>query len=181
MKLYAGWALLLMATATGRVVDPEGKPIPGAEACCGEKLTMECVTTDAEGFYRIEKPSRRSVFIRAKGFVGVEAEAAEHVAPIALERAATLTVRVIDASGGAPVRSGRLLLNYTSGKNIGSSAPFNQSGVRITTLVPGEVLVRTEADGYEPGGPEVVRLEGGVEKRVTIAMRRSRDAGQRID
>jgi len=177
MLLSAGWALLLMATATGRVVNPEGKPIPGAEACCGEKLTMECVKTDAEGFYRIENPTRPSVFIRATGYVGVEAEAAEHVAPIALQRAATLTVRVVNASGGAPVPSGRVLLNYTSGKNIGSSAPFNKNGLRVTTLVPGEVLVRAEAEGYEPGGPEVVRLEGGVEKRVTIAMRRKKETG----
>jgi hypothetical protein len=167
-----GLALLLLATATGRVVDPEGRPIPGAEACCGEKLTMECVRTDAEGFYRINDPQRKTLFIRAKGYVGVEAEAAEHVAPIALARAAILTVRVIDAGNGQPIPSGRLLLNYTSGKNIGSSAPFNRHGVRITTLVPGEVLARTEAEGYIPGGPEVVLLEGGAERKVTIAMRR---------
>ena len=173
MKLYAV-ALLLLSVATGRVVDSEGRPIPGAEACCGEKLTMECVKTDAEGFYRLENPSRPSLFIRAKGYIGVEAEAAEHVAPIALGRAATLTVRVIDAVTGQPIPTGRLLLNYTSGQAIGKSAPFNSKGVRITTLIPGEVLVRTETDGYIPGGPEVVRLEGGAERKVTIAMRRKR-------
>ena len=181
MKLLGVWTFLLMAAATGRVVDPDGKPIPGAEACSGEKPAMECVKTDAEGFYRIENPSRRSLFIRAKGYVGVEAEAAEHVAPIALQRAAILTVRVVNAKGGMPIPSGRVLLNYTSGQNIGSSAPFNRNGLRVTTLIPGEILVRTEADGYEPGGPEVVHLEGGVEKRVTIAMRRKADAGMRPD
>ena len=58
MKLFGVWALLLMATDSGRVVDPDGKPIPGAEACTGEKPDIECVKTDAEGFYRIENPSR---------------------------------------------------------------------------------------------------------------------------
>jgi hypothetical protein len=174
MKLFGVWALLLMATASGRVVDPDGKPIPGAEACTGEKPAIECVKTDAEGFYRIENPSRRRLFIRAKGYVPVQTEAAEHVAPIALQRAAILTVLVVNAKEGTPIPSGRILLNYTSGQSIGTPAPFNKSGARMTTLVPGEVLVRAEADGYEPGGPEVVHLEGGVEKRVTISMRRKK-------
>jgi hypothetical protein len=170
-----GWALVFLAAAAGQVVDPEGKPIPGAEACCGEKLTMECVKTDAHGFYRIENPTRRELLVRAKGYIPVKAEAIEESSPIALARAGILTVRIIDAQTGKPVPAGKIILNYTSGQGIGTSAPFNKNGVRITTLVPGEILARAEAPGYKPGGPEVVRVEGGVEKRITIGMRRSVD------
>jgi len=165
-------ALVLLAAAAGQVVDPEGKPIQGAEACSGEKLTLECVKTDAHGFYRIEKPSRPKVFIRASGFIPAQADAVEDATPVRLARAATLTVRVVDSVTGQPVASGRILLNYTSGQGIGTAAPFNKNGVRITTLVPGEVLARAESEGYDPGGPEAVHLEGGVEKKLTIGMRR---------
>ena len=167
-----GWALILLAAAAGQVVDPEGKPIQGAEACTGAKEAMECVKTDAHGFYRLEKPSRPKVFIRASGYVPAQADAVEDATPIRLTRAAILTVRVVDSVTGQPVTTGRIILNYTSGQGIGTSAPFNKNGVRITTLVPGEVLARAESEGYDPGGPEPVHLEGGIEKKVTIGMRR---------
>ena len=165
-------ALVLLAAAAGQVVDSEGKPIQGAEACQGAKELQQCVKTDAHGFYRMEKPTHPTVFIRATGFIPVKADAVEEVTPIKLERAATLIVRVVDSVTGQPVASGKVILNYTSGQGIGTAAPFNKSGVRITTLVPGEVLARAESEGYDPGGPEVVRLEGGVEKKLTIGMRR---------
>ena len=81
-------------------------------------------------------------------------------------------MRVVDSVTGKPVPSGKLILNYTSGQGIGTAAPFNKNGVRITTLVPGEVLARVESEGYDPGGPEPVHLEGGMEKKLTIGMRR---------
>ena len=171
MTLY-GWALVLLAAASGQVVDPEGKPIQGAEACTGAKETLQCVKTDAHGFFRIEEPSRPKVFIRASGFVPSQVEAAEQVAPIKLSRAATLTVKAVDSVTGQPVASGRVILTYTSGQGIGTSAPFNKSGVRITTLVPGEVLARAESEGYDPGGPEAIHLEGGDVKTLTIGMKR---------
>ena len=166
------WAWVFLAVATGQVVDPEGKPIQGAEACTGAKEAMECAKTDAHGFYRLENPSRPKVFIRASGFVPVQADAVEESTPIKLARAATLTVRVVDSVTGQPVTSGRIILNYTSGQGIGTSAPFNKSGVKITTLVPGEVLARAESEGYDPGGPEAVHLEGGEERKLTIGARR---------
>jgi hypothetical protein len=101
-----------------------------------------------------------------------QAEAAEQVAPIKLSRAATLTVRVVDSVTGQAVTSGKIILNYTSGQAIGTSAPFNKSGVRITTLVPGEVFARAESEGYDPGGPEPVHLEAGDDKTLTIGMKR---------
>jgi hypothetical protein len=168
----SGWALVLLAAASGQVVDPAGKPIEGAEACTGAKETLACVKTDAHGFYRIEKPASPKVFIRASGFVPSQAESAEQVAPIKLARAATLTVKAVDSVTGQSVPAGRVILTYTSGQGIGTSAPFNKNGVRFTTIVPGEVLARTESDGYDPGGPEAIHLEGGDVKTLTIGMKR---------
>lgn len=161
------------ATATGQVLDPDGRPIRGAEVCVSQSGgALDCVKTDAAGYYRIATPSGRTLVIRASGFVPLRAVAVEQVAPITLSRAATLTVRVIDAATGEPVPSGKVRLIYTSGKSIGDAFPFNRDGVRIRTLTPGEILARCEAEGFDPGGPEVVILEGGAEKTLTIAMRR---------
>lgn len=176
----AAWTLVALlpwvvdAAATGRVLDPDGHPIVGAEACTfnSEGVQTACVKVDAAGYYRMQEPTRRTVLVRASGFVPVEAEAIEQPAPITLARAATLLVKVVDAATGKPVPSGKVILNYSSGQRVGSTVPFNKNGVRITTLLPGEILARAEAAGYEPGGPEPVKAEGGVEKTVTIGMRR---------
>ena len=170
------WAPSARAAATGQVLDKAGAPVVGAEACIFHPTTgavIECVKTDTAGYYRLEKPTKTKLLIRAKGFVPAQVAAIEQSAPVVLAPAAILLVKVIDASNGHPIPSGRVILNYASGKRVGDSVPFNKDGVLITTLEPGDILARCEAIGFEPGGPEPVALEGGVKKTVTIAMRRS--------
>jgi Carboxypeptidase regulatory-like domain len=162
----------LLAAASGQVRDPEGKPIDGAEVCnVMHGATMDCVKTDAYGFYHIASPTSQSVFVRASGFRPLVIAAIEQSAPVVLHRAATLVVKVVDAVTGAPVPSGKVILNYTSGLPIGDAAPFNRAGVRISTIEPGTILARTEAEGYEPGGPETVVLREGQETTVLIRMK----------
>jgi len=168
--LLAGPAL---AAATGRVVDPEGKPVGGAQVCeFIEGSPEHCVITDAQGVYRMDAPSRPSLLVRAKGFIAKTVEAVPLGDPVALERAAILLVTVVDAESRKPLASGRVRIDSPSGRRIGTFVPFNRSGVRISTVDPGDVLVRAEADGYEPGGPVPVQLVSGKERSVTVPMKK---------
>ena len=160
--------------ATGRVVGPDGAAVSGAEVC--EFVTgapEHCVATDSNGAYRMEKPSRALLLVRANGFVPKTIDAAPLDAPVELRRAAVLRVTVVDAVTGKPLSSGRVMLDAPSGRRIGDFVPFNASGVRISTLDPGVVFVRAEASGYEPGGPLPIDLVGGAERSVKIQMIKS--------
>jgi len=160
--------------ATGQVVGPGGAPVAGAEVCeFVEKSPVHCVTTDAQGVYRMDSPKRHSLVVRAKGFVPTTIDASPLPAPVVLRAAATLKVTVIDAKSGTAIRSGHVRIDAPSGQRIGDSVPFNSAGVRISTLTPGTVFVRAEAEGYEPGGPVAVELVGGSERAVAVPMTKS--------
>lgn len=168
------------AAATGRVVDPDGKPIAGIEVCnILHEVAIDCIKTDAQGYYRIAKPSGVDVFIRGSGYVPRRAAAVESSTPIVLKRAASLLIHVVDADTGQPVPSGKVILNYTSGLQIGKEAPFNRAGVQISSLRPGAILARCEAPGYAPAGPDTVILGEGEQKAITLAMKRRTGAAQK--
>src|SRR5258708_36357905 len=95
------WILAAMLTgsafgaATGRILDPDGAPIVGAEICeWVEGGTAHCVTTDAHGDYLMEKTSRPWLLVRAPGFVGMLLDPVPLNAPLKLARAAALLVTV---------------------------------------------------------------------------------------
>jgi len=90
-----------------------------------------------------------------------------------LQRAATLLVVVVDADTRLPLPSGRVMIDSPSGKRIGDFVPFNNMGVRISTLDPGAVFVRAEAAGYAPSGPVPVELVSGVERSVNVPMKKT--------
>jgi len=176
----AAWVVFALAAApafgaaSGRVVDQKGAPISGAQICeFVEGVPERCVTSDAGGFYRLEKPSRASLLVRASGFVAKTVDAAPIDAPVELRRAATLFVTVVDAATGQPLSSGRVMIDSPAGLRIGDFVPFNRLGVRIATLDPGIVFVRASADGYAPGGPLPVELVGGAERSLKIPMTKS--------
>ena len=173
LALIAGCLLTgpAWAAATGQIVSLDGTPVAGAQVCDFVEGTPEhCVTTDASGVYRMETPRRPTLVVRAKGFVATSVDAALLPAPVTLKPAAVLRVTVVDGASDLPLGSGRVMVNAPSGQRIGDFVPFNKAGVRISTLTPGPVLVRVEADGYEPGGPVAVELVGGVERVVTVRM-----------
>ena len=164
----------VFAAATGRVVGPDGVPVPGAEVCeFVEGAPEHCVTADSQGVYRMEKPSRSALLVRARGFVPKTVDAAPQSAPVELRRAAALLVSVVDAVTGEPLASGRVMIDDPSGRRIGDFVPFNKAGVRISTLNPGVVFVRAAAPGYEPGGPLPVDLVAGAERSLKIPMTKS--------
>ena len=88
--LLAGSAL---AAATGRIVGPDGAPVAGANVC--EQLIgspEHCVSTGADGVYRMDSPLRATLIVRASGFVAKVIDAAPLTAPVTLQRAASFIV-----------------------------------------------------------------------------------------
>ena len=126
----------------------------------------------------MDSPLRAKLLIRARGFIPKMVDAAPLGAPVRLERAASLLVTVVDADTNLAVPSGRVMLDSPSGKRIGDFVPFNKQGVRISTLEPGDVFVRVDAEGYAPSGPVPVSLRAGVERSVTVPLKKAR-AGTR--
>ena len=181
-----GWVLVAcclsgsaFAAATGRIVARDGAPITGAEVCeFSDTAAPHCVTVDANGAYRMEKPKRSTLVARAKGFVPATIDAAPLAVPVTLQPAATLKVKVVDATSGLPLESGKVTINSPSGHRFGEFVPFNKAGVRISTLPPGMVFVRAEAAGYAPGGPLTVELVAGAEREVTVPMNKSGGAAR---
>ena len=170
-SLLAGPAF---GAATGRIVGPDGAPVPGARVCeTLEGSPEHCVTADSQGVYRMENPLRSTLLVRASGFVPKGIDAAPLGAPVQLQRAATLLVVVVDADTRLPLSSGRVMIDSPSGKRIGDFVPFNTLGVRISTLDPGAVFVRAEAAGYAPSGPVPVELVSGVERSVNVPMKKT--------
>jgi len=171
-----GFALLAApqsGDASGLVVGEDGKPVPGVQVC--EVSTMSagnCVLTSADGVYKLSHVTHPKLLLRLKGFVVTTVDAAPLVDPIKLQRAAILRVTVVDAGTRRPVHEGRVMIDQSTGKRIGDFVPFNEAGVRISTLEPGVVFVRAESPGYEAGGPTPVELHGGAERAVTITMKK---------
>jgi len=179
MKLISASLVFWLAApafgaATGQVVGPGGAPVAGAQVCeFVEGSPVRCVSCDAQGVYRIEDPKRPTLLVRAQGFVPTMVDAAPLPAPVTLRAAAILKVTVVDAKSGTALPSGRVRIDSPSGQRIGDFVPFNSAGVRISTLTPGPVFVRAEAEGYEPSGPIPVELVGGSERTVRVSMTKS--------
>jgi hypothetical protein len=170
--LAAGPAL---AVASGRVVGPDGAGISGAQVCeYVEGAPERCVGTDATGAYRIEQVQRPTLLVRAKGFIATRVDAAPLAKPVTLERAAILSVTVVDAQTRQPIPKGKVMLDSPSGRRIGDFVPFNRLGVTISTLEPGDLFVRAQAPGYDPGGPVPVTLASGTRSAVTISLTKTK-------
>ena len=172
----AAWVLVAMLSgpafgaATGRILGPDDKAVPGAEVCEFLESGPHCVKVDADGNYRMDNPKRSWLLVRASGYVGMLLQPVPIDVPVKLERAASLLVTVVDAGTRQPIPEGRVMLDSPTGRRIGDSVPFNKSGVRISTLDPGVIFVRTEADGYKPAGPVPVTLVSGAEGTVKVSM-----------
>lgn len=168
MLLWVGVGILAMS---GTVVDREGAPIAGAEACLTrDGRPLLCVTTDANGFWRMPDTAAEKVRVTKTGFLAGEAAAVTQSSPIVLDRAATLLVRVVDGAG-QPIEKGTVTLVYASGRRIGP-LPFNRAGMRTPSAPPGPVRVSAQAEGYELVAPAALDLEAGSEHETVVRMTR---------
>ncbi|HEX6852996.1 MAG TPA: carboxypeptidase-like regulatory domain-containing protein [Candidatus Polarisedimenticolaceae bacterium] len=167
-SMWVGAGILAM---TGTVVDRQGVPIEGAEACLTTQgRALLCVVTDANGFWRLPDSAAEAVRVVKTGYLPGESAAVTQAAPIVLDRAATLLVRVVDGAGN-PVEKGTVTVVYASGRKIGP-LPFNRAGMRTPSLPPGAVRITAEAEGFDPADPAAVTLEAGVEREAVVRMTR---------
>ncbi|HEY4575335.1 MAG TPA: carboxypeptidase regulatory-like domain-containing protein, partial [Thermoanaerobaculia bacterium] len=149
------------AAVEGRVLSPEGRPVPGAEVSVLEPSQNDFsfsslrATTDGDGQYRIEgiPPGKRTLEARAEGYRravrDVEASARTATADFNLERGLEVSGRVVD-DGGNPVPGARLRL--MAGRSISAEAPQALSGAdgafRLTGLQDGTYTLRVSKAGY---------------------------------
>jgi hypothetical protein len=158
--------------ASGRVVDKAGKPVVDARACImvagAEGL---CVQTDESGYFSLPNIRATDMRIVAAGFLPRTVAAVDQEAPIALDPAASLRARVLDAATGRPILKAEVRIAYASGVQKGPF-PTNAAGVRVNALPPGEVVPSAKAAGYRDKSGTVVPLVAGKETVVELRLDR---------
>jgi len=167
---WAAVACLPAAAITGKVVDPEGSPLAGATACLmvGNAPGL-CSEANADGVFELMDAEVENLRVSAAGFVSRILPAVTHDQPIVLARAATLRVRLLDASTGEPIERGEVAIAYPSGDRRGPF-PVNRFGLIVDRLAPDEVLVLVEAQGYRPPAAKPATLTSGRESAVVVEM-----------
>jgi hypothetical protein len=159
---------------SGRVHDPEGRPIEGANACLllGPESIGLCVHTDAEGFYSLPGDGIPAVRISAKGYLPVDVGAVDHEDPIRLERAASFEVRVVDASDQSPVPGAKLWIVLPNGQRKGPIALSPSAWLQMNSFRPGTYRIQVEASGYVQEASPELRLRAGESEEAIVPMRR---------
>jgi hypothetical protein len=162
------------SAASGHVVDPQGKPIAGARACLmigdGNNTEGLCDVTDANGTFTLPQIEHSNVMrIVANGFLPVKLAAVDQEAPIVLDRAATMHIRILDAATGEPIPHSEVTLVFASGEQKGP-LPGNRGGIRAKALPPGEVIPSAKAKGYRDTTGAAVTLVAGRETEVALKL-----------
>jgi hypothetical protein len=155
---------------SGHVVDPDGKPVAGAKACLlYSGAEGFCTLTDDAGYFDLPDTTVPWARVSAAGFLPRQVAAVEHEAPIALDRAAVLLVRLVDGATGAAIPAGHVYLIDSSGQKKGP-LPANAAGVRVSSLEPGEVVVQGAAPGHSDRKSGTIRLQAGEEKEIVLKL-----------
>lgn len=182
-------ALRPARSAEGRVLDPRGRPVPGADVLIVSQSPtpkglprMEEpieITTDAEGRFRVELLAlgKIGLAVRARGFVpaavdGLELSAGKGIADlgmISLEAAARLAGRVVDPSE-RPVAEAEVRIEGRPGSAepqavTGPAGQFFLEGLRA-----GEILsLRVSRPGYATVNLDPITVPA--EEPVTVVLR----------
>ena len=181
-------AILFLATSvalasSGKLVDPDHKPIEGAQVCymVGEDAEGLCVRSTADGSYQM--PQRRSGRVRivADGFLVRFVPATRQVEPIVMDRAATLRVQLKNTATGEAI-AGEVFLVNPSGRRQGP-LPVPTEGLTVGLLPPGKYRVLGKAEGFTQHRSLSTDLVGGKKSEVVAEMTpspppASADAGQ---
>lgn len=170
LALVALASVVPAVAASGHVVDSDGKPVPGARVCLlvggAEGL---CAVTDEAGFYGLPDSSVPWVRITAKGFLVKQVSAVDQEAPVPLDRAAAILVKLVDRATGAAIPKGKIFVIDSSGRKRGP-LPSNAAGVHVSSLVPGEFVVQAQAPGHADARSETIRLQGGEDREIVLKL-----------
>ncbi len=156
----------------GKVVDRDAKPIEGARVCySGVELEGHCSLTDKNGKFSIRSSSVPTLYVLADDYLPQAAEVAGLKGAIVLERTPVLRARLLDDATGKPVGSGSVYVMYPNG-TLRGPFPVSGSGVRIRrVLIPGDVLIRGEADGYRTSDYIPFKLKAGETLEVALRLK----------
>jgi hypothetical protein len=153
----------------GAVSDAEGHPIEGCRVCyTSARVELLCVETGTDGRWVLPDSELDRIRVSADGYLPQELAAEPRRAPIKLEKAATLLVRLVDARTGEGLDKGVGEVVYPSGRQ--RRFMTNRAGSRVKTLDPLTVTVTARVEGYAPGGPEIVELKGGEEIELELRL-----------
>jgi hypothetical protein len=175
IRKLLGIVLILAAgpvwASTGVVINPQGEPLEGVAVCYSiagpEGL---CVSTDANGKWALPESSLDALTLKLEGYLTKSIVGGEHSEPVILEPAATLLVKLEDASG-KPVEEGEIEVIYSSGKRIGPLPISRAAGTRIRSLQPGPVVIVGRSPGYADGRAAESELHAGEETVAVVKLK----------
>jgi protocatechuate 3,4-dioxygenase beta subunit len=169
------------AVVTGRVLGPDGAPVPGADVRTVQTSREEAgfsfrmggsARTDGEGRYRLEsiEEGRRSIAASHPDFQravkDLDVRAGENRLDLQLDRGFPVTGRVVD-SGGRPVADARVRLS-SRGFGLGfgpeemeEAASGADGAFQFPSVAPGTYGISASKEGYAPAvPPDPVQVAG---------------------
>lgn len=168
-------ALLLggfVQASSGRVIDPKGDPIAGAQVCYAVAGTDElCVSADEEGSWELPPSRIDTITIRHDGFLPRNIRGGDHAEPIILRPAATILIKLQDADGN-PIEKGEADILYSSGRQIGPFPISRAAGTRIRSLEPGPIVILGRSEGFAEGRAAESELRAGKETVAVVKLKR---------
>ncbi len=156
----------------GKVVDRNDKPIEGARVCySGVEFEGHCSITGKDGRFSLRDSKVPTLHILADDYLPQAAGVAAMKEKIVLERTPVLRARLLDDATGKPVGNGHVFVMYPTG-TLRGPFPVGESGVRIRrVLIPGDVLIRGEADGYRTTDYIPYKLMAGETLEVALRLK----------
>lgn len=163
----------------GRVIDPEGKPVPGAmismELWRGTVDITPVATTDANGYFSWNEAPEDQVLFRISkdGFLSNRLPLAiDADQEVVLSAKRIVRGKVTDAATDEPIRNFRVMLGSSNdgGTTVNwfntDEMPFGYGFYRINLDVPAaNLVIGIQAEGYEDAQSEVIANPGVIEKR----------------
>jgi len=168
----AAVSLLLTTTvaqaSSGKLVDPDRKPIEGARVCymLGEQAEGLCVQTKADGAYRLPENRSGRIRITVDGFLTRFVPATAQVEPIVIDRAGTLRVLLKNTASGETI-AGEVFLVNPSGRRHGP-LPVSRAGLTVGQLPPGKYRVLAKVEGFVQNRSLSADLVGGEKTEVVV-------------
>lgn len=186
------FTLYQLATVAGRVVDPQGRPVPASpvkvERARGQRRFETAGMTsqsDREGRFTLKVPPGEVVLRAEAGKLGAALSPALYVSAgahltgitIRVGGGLTLTGKVTGPGGRKAMRAAVTLEDELGRRKIPCDA---EGGFAVGGLSPGIKLVQAEAEGFSPSHVSRVRLSRGRPTYVVLHVTLAKGVGGHV-